>query len=108
VEEFTKTKTKAELLKAALDRGLLIAPVTSIDEVVRSEQLSARDYWHDLEHRELGRTFRYPGPFARFNGTPIAYRRRPPAVGEHNLEVYVGELELTEQNLTELQSKGVI
>ncbi len=34
VETFTRSKTKAELLRAALDRGLLIAPLSTIDETV--------------------------------------------------------------------------
>jgi crotonobetainyl-CoA:carnitine CoA-transferase CaiB-like acyl-CoA transferase len=84
VEAFTKTKTKAELFDAALARGLLITPITTITEVVDSPQLAARQYWQRLEHPELGQAFRYPGAFAQCSATPIAYRRRPPMVGEHN------------------------
>jgi crotonobetainyl-CoA:carnitine CoA-transferase CaiB-like acyl-CoA transferase len=108
VGAFTRTKTKAELLQAALERGLLIAPVTTIDEVVNSEQLAARDYWRILGHPELGRAFRYPGPFAQFSATPIRYRRRPPTVGEHNRDIYIDELDVTEQQFTELHIRGVI
>ena len=108
VEEFTKTKTKAELLNAALERSLLIAPVTSTDEVTESDQLSARDYWRDIEHPSLGQTLRYPGPFAIFSATPVSYRHRPPSVGEHNHEIYADELGLSEQRLAELQVNGVI
>jgi len=108
VEDFTKTKTKAELLQGALQRTLLIAPVSTIDEVVNSPQLAARNYWQEMTHPELGQTFKYPGPFVKFSETPIVYRRRPPLVGEHNQEIFVGELGLTEQRVTELQRKGVI
>jgi crotonobetainyl-CoA:carnitine CoA-transferase CaiB-like acyl-CoA transferase len=108
IEEFTKSKTKAELLQAALERGLLIAPIATIDEVVASDQLAAREYWRPLEHPELGRSFRYPGPFAKLSATPITYRRRPPTVGEHNREVYLDELGLSEQRLAELQTGGVV
>jgi crotonobetainyl-CoA:carnitine CoA-transferase CaiB-like acyl-CoA transferase len=108
VEDFTKTKTKAELLQGALDRTLLIAPVSTLDEVVNSPQLAARQYWQELEHPELGCKVKYPGPFVKFSETPITYRRRPPLVGEHNREVYVGELGLTEQQVTELQSRRII
>jgi crotonobetainyl-CoA:carnitine CoA-transferase CaiB-like acyl-CoA transferase len=108
VERFTQSKTKQELLSGALDRGLLVAPVATIDEVVHSPQLAARGYWQEVEHPELGVKFRYPGPFVKFSETPIAYRRRPPTVGEHNHEMYVGELGFTEQQLHELQTRGVI
>jgi crotonobetainyl-CoA:carnitine CoA-transferase CaiB-like acyl-CoA transferase len=108
VADFTSTKTKAELLATALARGLLIAPVATVADVVESEQLAARGYWRAVEHAELGRTFRYPGPFARPSATELAYRRRPPLVGEHNREIYVGELGLGEEALAALRMKGVI
>ncbi len=107
VEDFTKTKTKAELFQNALDRGLLVAPVTTIDEVVKSEQLESRQYWTTVDHEEIGKAFAYPGPFAKFSEQPIAYTRRPPKIGEHNAEVY-GELGLDAQALAELQNRGII
>jgi crotonobetainyl-CoA:carnitine CoA-transferase CaiB-like acyl-CoA transferase len=67
VGAFTMTKSKAELAREALARGLLIAPVTTVGEVVDSEQLAERDYWRLLDHSEWGRSFRYPGPFAKFS-----------------------------------------
>ncbi len=107
VEDFTKTKTKEELFQNALDRGLLVAPVTTIDEVVESEQLESRQYWTAVDHEEMGKAFAYPGPFAKFSEQPIDYKRRPPKIGEHNAEVY-GELGLDAQALAELQNKGII
>ena len=47
IEAFTATKTKAELLEAALDRHLLIAPARTIAEVVESAQLAARELLAD-------------------------------------------------------------
>jgi crotonobetainyl-CoA:carnitine CoA-transferase CaiB-like acyl-CoA transferase len=108
LEDFTKTKTKAELLQGALDRGLIMAPIAKIDEVVNSPQLAARHYWCELEHPELDQKFRYPGPFVKFSETPLSYRRRPPLIGEHNREVYVEELGMSEDELAALQKKGVI
>ncbi len=108
LEDFTKTKTKGELLQAALQRALLIAPILTLEEMVQSEQLAARGYWRELHHPELGRTVRYPGPFGQFSKSPIVYRRRPPTVGEHNQEIYVDELKMAARQLVELQQKGVI
>jgi crotonobetainyl-CoA:carnitine CoA-transferase CaiB-like acyl-CoA transferase len=87
VERFTRSLTKAELLKLALERALLIAPVATVEEVVKSPQLAAREYWHALDHPELNAAISYPGPFARFSETPITYRRRPPTIAEHNREI---------------------
>lgn len=108
VGRFTITKTKDELTQEALARGLLIAPVTTIAEVVTSEQLEARDYWRTLGHPELARTVRYPGAFAQFSASPITYRYRPPTVGEHNQAIYMGELGLSVDDMATLRTKGVI
>ena len=86
---------------------LRLGSVTPPTETQSSQVLCNKspDY---AEHPELGQTFKYPGPFAQFSRTPIAYRRRPPTVGEHNREIYLGELGFTAQQLTELQKTGVI
>ncbi|HKV53316.1 MAG TPA: CoA transferase, partial [Candidatus Binataceae bacterium] len=88
VERFTRSFTKSELLKLALERALLIAPVSTIEEVTNSPQLAAREYWQPLRHAEVGDEIRYAGPFARFSATPIRYRHRPPTIGEHNREIF--------------------
>src|SRR5713226_6749171 len=82
----------AEPLQLALERGFLIAPVTTIAEVVESPQFASRDYFHSVAHPELGEVFRYPGSFAKFSATPLEHRRRPPTIGEHNSEIYRDEL----------------
>lgn len=87
IGEFTRAHTKQELFDLALERGLLIVPVTTTDELLHSEQLKSRDYWTEIEHAEIGQRVTYPGPFAKFSATPITYRRRPPLVGEHTAEV---------------------
>ena len=102
LETFTKTKTKAELLQAALTKRLLVAPVATIDEVVSNEQLAARDYWRDVDG------VRYPGPFVKLSPQPIEYRLRAPRLGEHNREVYIDELGMSEAELADLQTKGIV
>ena len=108
VRKFTRSHTKAELLRLAVDRGFLITPVTTIEEVVESPQFESRGYFQDVAHPELGESFRYPGPFAKFSATPIEYRLRPPSIGEHNSEIYRDELGLSEREMAELTRTGII
>jgi crotonobetainyl-CoA:carnitine CoA-transferase CaiB-like acyl-CoA transferase len=108
VRNFTRSHTKAELLALAVERGFLITPVTTIAEVVESPQFGSRNYFQTVEHPELGASFLYPGPFAKFSATPIEYRRRPPMVGEHNSEIYRDELGLSAREIAELARAGVI
>lgn len=108
VRKFTRSRTKAELLELAVERGFLITPVTTVAEVVESPQFASRGYFQNVVHPELGESFRYPGPFAKFSGTPIGYRLRPPTVGEHNSEIYRDELGLSEREIGELNRAGII
>ena len=108
IADFTRTRTKAELLAAAVARDLLIAPVSTVDEVVASRQLAARDYWRAFPHPRTGHDVVYPGPFARFSATPITYHRRAPRVGEHNDAIYGDELGLDAAARAALARSGVI
>lgn len=83
IERFTLSHTKAELAEEAYRRRILLVPISNTSDLLRSEQLKAREYWTNVEHPELGRQITYPGPFAKFSQTPIRYRRRPPMLDEH-------------------------
>ena len=108
IGEFFQQKTKAELFEVARQRTLLIAPVSTIDDVLHNPQFIAREYWQEAAHRETGATMLRPGPFARFSAKPITFRQPPPAVGEHNREILIGELKMTEDEFANLRKRGII
>jgi len=108
IADFAANRTKAELFKIALERGILIAPIATVSEVLESSQLESRHYWRTLRHPELERAFPYPGPFVSFSETSIAYRRRPPLVGEHNREIFINDLGLSEDKVKDLARRGII
>ncbi|HLI79177.1 MAG TPA: CoA transferase [Candidatus Binataceae bacterium] len=106
VERFTRSLTKAELMKLALEKSLLMAPVATIDEVVDSPHFNARGYWTPIAHPELEAEVRYAGAFAKFSESPIAYRRRPPSLGEHNDDVMREWLPRTEETRPARSTSG--
>jgi crotonobetainyl-CoA:carnitine CoA-transferase CaiB-like acyl-CoA transferase len=106
IAAFAATKTKRELMDLALEKGLLIAPIANIAEVVESDQLRERRYWLDVEHPVAG-TVRFPGAFARTTEAPIGVGRRAPFVGEHNGAVF-GQIGLGPKDLARLRERGVI
>ncbi len=108
VAAFLRSMTKAEAFDLARQHGFLIAPLATIDDVLQNPQFVAREYWQTIEDRDLGLKLTYPGPFARFSATPIEYRRRPPRVGEHNREILVGDLGLSEREFGDLARRGII
>ncbi|WP_419932541.1 CaiB/BaiF CoA transferase family protein [Candidatus Poriferisodalis sp.] len=104
--EFFATKTKAELLDAAMSRRLLITPVSTTGEVVDSEQLATRGYWEDVDHSDVvsdagagsfdPAAVRYPGAFAKFTESPLVNLGRAPTLGEHTADV-LAELDAGER-----------
>ncbi len=105
---FFLTKTKDELWREALKRRFLLAPVNTIEELWKSPYFVQRNFWTSLEHKELGERITYPGPPVRLSKTAWVTKRRAPFVGEHNEEIYKGELGLTPESLLILKQAGVI
>jgi crotonobetainyl-CoA:carnitine CoA-transferase CaiB-like acyl-CoA transferase len=91
----TASKTKAELLAAALERRLLIAPVSTMADMAGSPQTAARGYLVRPEGDGPSAEVLYPGAFAKFGVSPIGPSRRPPRIGEHT-ETVLAELERLE------------
>jgi crotonobetainyl-CoA:carnitine CoA-transferase CaiB-like acyl-CoA transferase len=109
IYKFFMTKTKAELHAGALKRRLLLVPVTTQSDLVNDEQLKHREFWVEVEHPEIGGKLLYPGAFARVLGAdPIALKRRAPMIGEHNVEIYCGELGLSREELLFHKQAGAI
>ena len=108
--EFFLQHTREELTQGSVDRRILLFPVATPSNLRQHPQLEARGYFVPLEHPELGATVAYPGAFIKDgNGSAVAgLRRRPPLVGEHNLEILGEELGLSSAELETLRRAGVI
>jgi crotonobetainyl-CoA:carnitine CoA-transferase CaiB-like acyl-CoA transferase len=84
IESFTLAHTKQELFELAMERRLLIVPVSTTEDLLASPQLAAREFWQEVEHPDLGRRLTYPGAFARASKTPIGALRPAPRLGQHS------------------------
>ncbi|MBX5493140.1 MAG: CoA transferase [Chloroflexi bacterium] len=100
--------TKAEFYRGIVERRILAYPVATAADHLADPQLAARSFWQAVTHPEWGATLRYPGPFARFGAGACTIRRPAPRIGEHNLEVYTGELGLRPDELASLKGAGVV
>jgi len=108
IGKFFLTKTKAELYDEALKRKLLIAPVNTTKDIWESPHLKVREFWVEVEHPELDDTLTYCGPAVKLSIRPLPIWRRAPLIGEHNEEIYCGELSLSKDRLILLKQAGVI
>lgn len=108
IESFVKTKTKAELFERAIKDKLIIAPVQDPRDILDDAQLRARHFWVQLEHKELSDKITYAEAFALCSETPLKLKRPAPRIGEHNEEIYGGELNISKGRLGFLRQTGAI
>jgi len=62
----------------------------------------------EVEHPELGETITYVGSPYKMTVAPWRISRRAPLIGEHNREIYEGELGLSPKHTRLLKEAGVI
>ena len=106
--KFFLSKTKAELMAGAIKYRIMLYPISTAADLLASPQLDYRGYWTDVEHPELKDTIRYPGKWANNSETPPQISRRAPLIGEHNEEIFSGELGLSSESIKTLKQSGVI
>lgn len=108
LERWTKSHNVAELVEKGQLMRFPWAEVASISKLLENPQLEERDFWVEVEHPRTGRKCRFPGAPCKLSLSPWRVGSRVPEVGEHNMEVYRGELGLSEQEIEALSKKGVI
>ena len=106
--EFAANLTAEELAYGGQERGFGWGEVRTPEELIEDGHLQDRGFWVEVEHPELGRSFKYPGPAGIYNGSPWKIRRRAPLIGEDNVEVYCGELGLEPSELALLAESKVV
>lgn len=108
VAGFIASVPSEEVYHAAQERGFTWAPVRAPEALLDDLHLQDRGFWKTVEHPELGRSFVYPGEAAIYNGSPWRISRRAPLVGEHNVEIYCGELGLSRAELATLVESRIV
>ena len=79
--------TAEEFFQGGQTRGLACGVVAAPEEAFESEHFVARGFPVDVEHEDLGRSYRYPGAPFLMPASPWRIARRAPHVGEHDAEI---------------------
>ena len=77
---YTARYPKMELFNRGIECGVTIAPVSTVEDVLRLEHLEARGYWHDYK-LPSGKGVRVPGAFGRPQKTPLKAPSPAPRAG---------------------------
>ena len=107
ISDWAQDRTKEEIFAAAKTKGVPIAPVHSVAEVVHGRQLQERQFFVEVEHPKTGK-LTYPGAPYKFAKTPWAIRRPAPLLGQHNREVYCNQLGYSQEELVAMTEAGII
>jgi benzylsuccinate CoA-transferase BbsE subunit len=107
---FFLSLTKEEFFRGVGERSMLGYPVATVEDIAHDEQLAARGFWQTIAPPwdSSAPPIRFPGSFMLVDGERLPVERTAPRLGEHNLEVYSGELGLSPQEVTALRSAGVL
>ena len=81
-------------------------PINDYAEVFQNEQVRHRGLRVDIPH-PLGTVPTVASPM-RFSATPVEYEVPPPLLGQHTREVLAGLLGISDAELEQLRSQGVI
>jgi crotonobetainyl-CoA:carnitine CoA-transferase CaiB-like acyl-CoA transferase len=108
IEELLLAKTKEEFYHQAIERRILGYPVSTAKDICEDPQLEAREFWRSIPFPELSTNLVFPGPFAIFSRSFCGPSKKAPRIGEHNEEIYCGELGIAPEELTHLSQEGAV
>jgi crotonobetainyl-CoA:carnitine CoA-transferase CaiB-like acyl-CoA transferase len=108
VADFIASLPAEEVYHAAQQRGFTWGAVRAPEDLLADAHLHDRGFWKTVDHPELGRSFVYPGEAAIYSGSPWMISRRAPLIGEHNIDIFCGELGLSRGELLVLAENRVI
>jgi CoA:oxalate CoA-transferase len=107
VGDWTKTRSRDEILKELKSIDVPCSVVPSFDEVCNDPQLKAREMVIEVEQLVSG-PVTVPGSVFKLSRTPGNVKFPAPFHGEHNQEVYSGMLGYTEQEINDLAGEEVV
>ena len=84
--------------------GIINAP----EDVLADAHFQARGFPTEVEHPDLGESFIYAGAPYKLPESPWSIQRRAPLLGEHNEEIYVGEMGISRDEVAVLKADGII
>ena len=104
--DFTTRHTSEYLFHEGQRRNLVFIPVNTVADLLSDPQLEASNFWFPLNHPETG-PLQYP--LGVFDSEEVSPATRPaPRLGQHNANIYAGELGLSESELAQLRRDGII
>jgi len=107
IGRLTRNRSASDLTARLQAAGVAAYPVQNCMDLHQDENLEAFDFWHWLEHKQMGPSS-YEGLQHRLSRTPGELRSAAPVLGQHNDEVFRGMLGLSAEEIEQLTKENVI
>jgi crotonobetainyl-CoA:carnitine CoA-transferase CaiB-like acyl-CoA transferase len=107
VTEFTLSHTQKEIIEILQERRIPCTPFYTPSDFCRDAHVKQRSFIIEVEHPVIGR-HSYLSPPYRFSQTPCRVECPAPLLGQHNDEIYRGQLGYSEDDLARFRAEGAI
>ncbi|GAB2892755.1 formyl-CoA transferase [Streptomyces mayteni] len=106
IEEWSSTLPKWEVLERLNAHNIPCGPILSTEEIIADGSLADNEMIVEVDHPQRGR-FTTVGSPLKLSDSPVDVERSP-LLGEHNEDIYRGELGLDDEEFQLLAANGVI
>ena len=107
LQDILSTRTVDEWVAVLLPGGVPCGPINNLAQVFQHPQVRERGMQLGLDHACGGITPSIANPI-KFSGTPIAYDKAPPILGQHTKQVLTTIGGISEAELESLAAKGIV
>jgi len=107
LEAMTRKKTKADWITSLEKANVPCGPINNMKEVFENPQVIARNIQTNVPHPTVGNMKLVASPM-KLSKTPTEVRMAPPTLGQHTNEILHDRLNLDDEAITKLRSKGII
>ncbi len=106
IEEWTKTKTKFEVMDICNPLDIPVGPILSMKEIMEDDGLRATGTIVDVDHPERGRYVSVGCPI-KLSDSPVEVTRSP-LLGEHTAEILRDVLGYTDEDYDRIVGSGAV
>ncbi|HEY7269652.1 MAG TPA: CoA transferase [Dehalococcoidia bacterium] len=107
IKAWTASFDPMDLARRLQEAGVPAAPVLTPPQTLKSEHLNATGWWQMVHQPDMG-TYHYYGPGWHLPKSPAQVLTPPAVYAEHNRDVYLGLLGMSEAEYQELLAEQVV
>jgi len=107
IDNALSSQTVDQWIKLFQREGIPSGKINTVEEALESEQAKANNMVLEMEHLTSG-VIRTLGIPYTFSGTPAGVQMPPPVLGGHTKEILAGLIDLSDKEIEQLVSDGVV